>query len=210
MSRHRTLPDEQVIAATVRVIGRTGPARLTLADVAKEAGLAPATLLQRFGTKRGLLLEVARAGSAGVADCFARVRATNRSPLAGIFSAVQMTAQVAETPEVLANSLAFLQIDLTDPDFHRLALENSVATEAGYRALLDEAIAAGELVRCNTARLARVIGALASGSMLAWAIQREGSVATWLRKDLETLLKPMRVLKIARPRRVKAAASKRR
>jgi AcrR family transcriptional regulator len=210
MSRHRTLPDEHVIAATARVIGRIGAARLTLADVAKEAGLAPSTLLQRFGTKRGLLLEVARAGPVGVADCFAQVRAANRSPLGAIFSAVQMTAQVAETPEVLANSLAFLQIDLTDPDFHRLALENSLATEAGYRALLDEAIAAGELVRCNTARLARVIGALAGGSMLAWAIQREGSVATWLRRDLETLLKPLRVLKIARPRRVIGAAPNRR
>ena len=72
MSRHRTLPDEQVIAAAARVIGRLGPARLTLADVAREAGLAPATLLQRFGSKRGLLLEVARAGTAAEADCFTR------------------------------------------------------------------------------------------------------------------------------------------
>ena len=116
-----------------------------------------------------------------------------------------MTAHMAETPEALANSLAFLQIDLTDPDFHRLALEHSRATEDGYRALLDEAVAAGELVRCDIARLARVIGALASGSMLAWAIQRQGPVAAWLRNDLETVFKPLRVPKIARPPRVTAA-----
>ena len=195
MSRHRSLTDEQLIAATARVIGRVGPVRLTLADVATEAGLAPATLVQRFGSKRGLLLEVARAGTAGVAGCFAQVRARHRSPLASVFAAVEMMAAMAATPEELANHLAFLQIDLSDPDFHRLALDHSQATEDGFRALLDEAVAAGELHRCDTARLARVIGALESGSMLTWAIRRQGPVRTWLRKDLETVLKPLRPYK---------------
>ena len=60
-------------------------------------------------------------------------------------------------------------------------------------------MAAGELVRCDTARLARVIGSLEGGSMLTWAIRREGPVAKWLRRDLETVLKPLRVAKAARP-----------
>ena len=60
-------------------------------------------------------------------------------------------------------------------------------------------MAAGELVRCDTARLARVIGALESGSRLTWSIRREGSVAKWLRRDLETVLMPLRSAKAARP-----------
>ena len=201
MSRRRTLTDEQLIAASARVIGRLGPARLTLADVAEEAGLAPATLLQRFGSKRGLLLEVARAGKKGIMECFARVRAAHPSPLRAIFAAVETMAQMAETPEALANHLAFLQIDLTDPDFRSLAVECSRATEAGYRALLTEAIAAGELTRCNPRRLARVIAALEGGSMLAWAIRREGCVTAWLRKDLETVLRPLCAPQKGRARR---------
>ncbi len=205
MSRHRTLPDEQLIAATARVIGRLGPVKLTLADVAGEVGLAPATLLQRFGSKRGLLLEVARAGTAGVDACFAQVREKSRSALGAIFAAVEVTARIAESPDALANSLAFLQIDLTDRDFRQLALEHSRATVAGYRALLDEAVARGELSPCDTARLARVVAALAGGSMLAWAIERKGSVTAWLRNDLETLLKPLRPR--ASPRTRRAAKS---
>jgi AcrR family transcriptional regulator len=205
MSRRRTQTDEQLIAATARVIGRLGPVRLTLADVAREAGLAPATLLQRFGTKRGLLLEVARTGTAGVPDCFTQLRAAHRSPLGAIFAAIEMMAQMADTPEALANHLTFLQIDLTDPDFHRLAVEHSHATEEGYRALLDEAVTVGELTRCDTVRLARVIAALEGGSMLTWAIRREGPVARWLRRDLETVLKPWRVSKAARAGRGTAA-----
>ena len=39
--------------ATMRVMQRRSPVDLTLADVAREAGVVPATLIQRFGTKRG-------------------------------------------------------------------------------------------------------------------------------------------------------------
>ena len=112
---------------------------------------------------------------------------------------------MCETPEALANSLAFLEIDLTDPDFHRLALENSRNMLAGYRALLDEAVVADEIVRCDTARLARALSALSSGSLLTWAILREGSVTQWLRDDIETVLDPYRIKRRkARPRRAKA------
>jgi AcrR family transcriptional regulator len=192
MSRHRTLPDSDVLAATIRVIVRLGPARFTLADVGAETGLAPATLVQRFGSKRGLLLAVAGEGTAGIAQCFARVRSRNRSPLAALNAALNEMTRHAKTPEELANSLAFLEIDLTDPDFHRLALLNSKAIHGGYRALLDDAIAVGELALCDSARLSRAIQALANGSMLEWAIHREGRLADWLRRDVETLLAPLR------------------
>ena len=192
MSRRKVTPDTDVLSATFRVISRVGPGRLTLADVAKEAGLAPATLLPRFGSKRGLLLAVAGQGMAGVDECFARIRAAHRSPIAALTASLEEMAHMCETPEAMANSLAFLEIDLTDPDFHRLALANSRATMAGYRALLDEAVTAGELVPCDTARLVRALTAMSSGSMLSWAIMREGTVIQWLRDDIETLLGPFR------------------
>jgi len=195
MGRRKLTPDTEVIAATLRVVSRIGPARLTLAEVASEAGLSPATLVQRFGSKRGLLLAVAETGAGGVDECFAHVRAAHRSPLAALLSSFDEMTRMCKTPEALANSLAFLEIDLTDPDFHRLALEHARKSLAGYRALLDEAVAAGELVRCDTARLARALAAMAGGSMLQWAILREGEVNKWVRADLEMLLGPLRAAK---------------
>jgi len=44
-------------------MGELGPAKLTLARVAKAAGLSPATLVQRFGSKRALLLALAKSGT---------------------------------------------------------------------------------------------------------------------------------------------------
>jgi AcrR family transcriptional regulator len=200
MSRRKTTSDADVLAATFRVVSRIGPVRLTLADVAAEAGLAPATLLQRFGSKRGLLLAAAEQGMAGVEECFARIRSAHRSPLQALCASFEETTHMCESPEAMANSLAFLEIDLTDPDFHRLALENSRAMLVGYRALLDEAVAAREIVPCDTARLARALSALCGGSMLSWAILREGTVTQWLRDDIDTLLAPFRVQPGRRPR----------
>jgi AcrR family transcriptional regulator len=192
MGRRKLRPDAEVIAATIRVVSQTGPARLTLAAVAKEAGLAPATLLQRFGSKRGLLLAVAQTGAVGTKACFATIRSKYRSPLKALLASLEAMTALCETPETMANNLAFLELDLTDPDFHRLALEGARATLAQYRALLKEAVQAGEIVRCDTTRVARALSAMCGGSMLSWAILREGKVARFLRQDIEMVIGPLR------------------
>ncbi len=48
--RSRLKPDSEILAGAVRIIERLGPSRFTLADVGKEVGIAPATLMQRFGS----------------------------------------------------------------------------------------------------------------------------------------------------------------
>ena len=72
--RPRLASDADILAAAGRAIGRVGPVELTLADVAGELGLSPATLVQRFGSKRGLLLALAAQCAAGVEECFTRAR----------------------------------------------------------------------------------------------------------------------------------------
>ena len=69
----------------------------------------------------------------------------------------------------------------------------SQRTEAGYRALLDEAVEAKEIAPCDTARLARAISAMAGGSLIGWAVFREGTAEPWVRADLETLLAAYRL-----------------
>jgi AcrR family transcriptional regulator len=185
--RPRATSDEDLLAATHRVVSRLGP-NLTLADVAKEAGVSPATLMQRFGSKRGLLLAFAAAGSADVSDELKAIRAQHTSPLAAIFGVARCMASMADTPETLANSLAFLQMDLVDPEFHQHAAAHSRGMLAAMKALLDEAVAQGELAPTDTTRLARAVQAMIGGSLLQWAIDREGTVADRLSEDLDALL----------------------
>jgi AcrR family transcriptional regulator len=192
-ARPRTVSDEDLMHATIRVMSRLGPVKLTLAAIAKEAGVTAATLVQRFGSKRALMLKLSAEAASGADACFDMVRAAHPdSPLAAIVSAATMMTQHMGTPEELANSLAFLQIDISDPEFHRHTLEMSKKHLAGYKALLKEAIAAGQLKPHDTARMARAINAMSGGSLIAWAILREGTAERWVRRDIETLLTPYR------------------
>jgi AcrR family transcriptional regulator len=190
--RPRTVTDDDIIAAATKVIGRLGPGKLTLADVGKEIGLSAATLVQRFGSKRGLLLAMAASAADGVEACFDMVRAAHRSPVAALVAAATDMTRYLDTPEEVANSLAFLQMDLSDPDFHRLMVINSRRMLEGYRRLLRDAVEAGELVECDTQRLARAISAVCGGSLIGWAVFRQGTAVAWVRADVDAVLDPYR------------------
>lgn len=55
MPRPKTQSDETVLQAAHRLIHEEGPEALTFARLAQVSGLAPATLVQRFKTKAGLM-----------------------------------------------------------------------------------------------------------------------------------------------------------
>jgi len=160
--------------------------------VAKEAGVLPATLIQRYGTKRELLLAACRTAPGSVPQQFAAARERYKSPLKTLVELYVECSSFASTPESMVNGLAYLQNDLTDPEFRAITLAQFKALRMETKKLLDEAVAARELLRCDTADLARLIQQVNGGSMLDWAVFREGSLASWLRRDLEALLKPYR------------------
>src|ERR1700732_5125592 len=140
--RPRQTSDQQILAATARVLHRRSPTQPPLADVAKEAGVVPATLIQRFGTKRGLLLTVCRTAPAAVSQQFAAARAKYKSPLKTLIELYVECSSFAPTPQAVANGLAYLQIDLTDPDFHAITLAQFRALRQETQNLLDAAVAA--------------------------------------------------------------------
>jgi AcrR family transcriptional regulator len=192
MPRPRETSNEQILAATARVMQRLSPAQLTLADIAKEAGVVPATLIQRFGTKRGLLLAMCGTGPGAIPQQFTAARAKYESPLKALLGLYSDGTSFAPTPEAMANGLAWLQNDLTDSDFHAITLEQFQTIRNETKKLLDEAVAARELNPCNTTQLARLIQHTNGGAMLAWAVYRQGSVASWVRRELEALFLPYR------------------
>jgi AcrR family transcriptional regulator len=192
MPRPRTVDDRQLLEATASAIGRVGPARLTLADVAADAGLAPATLLQRFGSKRRLLLALSQDAAARAGEGLRRARTEHESPLDALAAGLVELAGPVTEPEAFANHLAFLQLDLADPEFHAHARTYSKAVLAEIRALVDQAVAAGELQSCDTRRLASTVQTTYNGALITWAIYRRGGLARWLRDELAAVLEPYR------------------
>jgi AcrR family transcriptional regulator len=193
MSRPRQVSDEEILMAAFRAMSRLGPVRLTLAAVAQEAGVSAAALVQRYGSKRALLLAAAADAARGSDYVFPGLRARHRSPVAALLGMAECMTLMGSTPEAIANTLAFLQIDLTDPDFHRHALAASRGIRDGLRALVNDAVKAGELRRCDAGRLASALQATMNGSLLNWSVHREGAVVAWIRRDLQTVLEPYRL-----------------
>ncbi len=190
MPRPRTKTDEEIILGTIAAINRVGPDKLTLADVAREVGLAPATLIQRFGTKRKLLLALAEMGANGAAEDFRMMRQKYGSPLATLRGMADCYSAMWPTPQAVAYGIAFLYKDMTDPDFQHLSQKKARVTDAAMRVLFEDAMRAGELIRCDTKHLSRAFHAMCGGLMLNWALTREGKLKAWLEEGIEVMLRP--------------------
>lgn len=189
--RRQKATDEDVFAAAQRAMSRRGPHELTLADIAEEAGVTPGRLVQRFGSKRALMVALSErfAGSAGAV--FAELRAAHRRPLATLRAYAACMADLAATPDALLRNLAYLQNDLSDAVLRRHLVENARATRHEIEALLREAIAARELRRgADVKTLARTVETVIGGSLMTWATYREGKAADWIRRDLDAVLAP--------------------
>jgi AcrR family transcriptional regulator len=189
--RRRKAEDADVFEALVRVMQRRGPAELTLREIAAEAGVTAGALVQRFGSKREMLLAHAR-HAAATGDTGVTVRRLRTSsPLETLRSAAALYAQLASSPRAAVRNLAYLHNDLADPVLRRHLLRLSRAARGWYEALLTDAVAARELRADTDVRgLARLIEVTLRGSFLNWALYREGSAADWLRQDLDAMLRP--------------------
>jgi AcrR family transcriptional regulator len=172
-------------------MNRLSPAQVTLAEIAAEAGVTSSALVQRFGSKRELLLSVTGLAAEGTEEFFERLRAAHGTPLAALQAYAACFAEMAETPETLAHHLGYLQMDLTDPEFRRHARDQARVADRAIRGLLEDAVALGELAReTDVDTLTRAVIAILGGSLLAWAVRQEGTAANWMREDLDAVLRP--------------------
>jgi AcrR family transcriptional regulator len=187
--RPRTHSDDALLDATFRAVGAVGPARLTLADVAREAGVAPATLVQRFGSKRALLVAAATRAAARAEHAGAALPAADEAPLAALTDGLVALTKPVRDPAAFANHLALLQLDLADPELRALAVEHARGLRRAIRGLLDAAVAAGEIEACDTGALAEAVHATFHGAQLDWAVDRRGTLARRVRRALDAVLR---------------------
>lgn len=191
--RPRKASDDEIFAAAHRAMQRLAPAQLTLAEIASEAGLTAGALVQRFGSKRALLLALFERHAGATPAMFEALRRRHSSPLAALRGYARATARMAASPAALAHNLSYLQLDFEDEDFHALAQAQALAARAALETLVRDAVAAGELLpHTNVRALARLIQSAVGGSLIAWGFFREGKAETYLVRDLETLLEGWR------------------
>jgi AcrR family transcriptional regulator len=177
MARRKAISDETVLSAAARVMFAKGPGEFTLADVAAEAGIAPATLVQRFGDKRGLVV----AAIAHDNVVFARqmrglAPAEGAQAVIDVFRHMFAAVEVADA-DAFADQLLWLRQDMRDPDLNRLARERFT--------VLREVIAARmPPLPLPPDRAARLVEAQWQGALIQWGIGREGRLADFVADSL--------------------------
>ena len=171
---------------------RLAPSELTLAEIAAEAGVTAGALAQRFGSKRALLLALSRAAAASSGDVIRGLRAAHSSPLSAVRAYAECMAGLAQSPAALARNLAYLQIDLADPDFREQLGIQARATRAGLRDLLEDAVRTGELrPDTDVDALARTVEITVSGALMTWAMyEDEGPADRWIREAVDAVIGP--------------------
>ncbi|WP_328972107.1 TetR/AcrR family transcriptional regulator [Streptomyces sp. NBC_00239] len=191
MARPRGVEDAVILRAAVEVMGRVGPTGLTLAAVAREVGLVPGTLVQRFGSKKGLVLAVAEQSAREADGLPGRAREGGASPLDALDALLVRSAAPMATPENFANHLAFLCADLADPELREHALTVHRAQGRAIEALLAEAVATGALrAGADPVALTESVQAATAGAGLNWALDRQGTLADRIRRELSRVLSP--------------------
>jgi AcrR family transcriptional regulator len=191
VARPRLISDDAILDATRQVLAELGPTKLTLAAVSARIGLAPPTLMQRFGSKRGLLLASAARSPLMVLRAVEEAEARNTSPLATLRDFALSSVAHIKQREELGNGLGFVQLDVADPEFRAHALAHSAAIVDSAARLLTAAREAGEL-RPDTdiTALARHTLVCFNGALQVWAVNGWGSLTDFLRDQLDLLLSP--------------------
>jgi len=201
--RPRSVTDDDIFTAVAATITTLGPAGLTLAAVASSAGLSAPALTQRFGSKHGLLVAFAKRASTSVSDLFATAQSNCNDPLEIIVTSLTALPSGITTRESMANNLAFLQMDLIDPELRPHAVAQSRALRAEIAEWVAKSVHAGHLLPSTAAEVvAADLYAVYSGAMLTWAIDGEGDLAGWIRRHLERAIAPHR----SQPKRRKKIA----
>jgi AcrR family transcriptional regulator len=156
--RLRQIADQQIAEHAAELLIEAGPGAVTFAEVAKRCGLAPPTLVQRFGHKDVLIGAATRAVQARLPVVFNDAARLNL-PLAALIQALQSWAA---------------------PHFAILRLAQSTIGQAGYSLELRKqisfalaaAVEAGELPRCDVAMLARTLQITFTGAVAVAALER--------------------------------------
>lgn len=143
--RPRKVSDDQIFEAVYRAMQRVPAAELTLAEVGREAGITASAVVQRFGSKQGLLRALNARFAKGTESMLAGLRQAAPTPLAAIRAYAECFAGMIASRETLAHHLGYLQADLQDPVTFRHVQRHTRTTRATLTRWVEEAVAAGEL-----------------------------------------------------------------
>jgi TetR/AcrR family transcriptional repressor of bet genes len=159
---------EQIVRATVRVLAREGYTRLTMKQVARQAGVSQGILHYYFADKRAILIATLQAVTRDLDRRVAAAQSrTGRDPAARLRALVRACLEVAvRRPEVWVVFVEFWGEMLHDRRLRELNAEVYDRTRRLIARLIAEGTRAGRFRAVDPARAAAVVLGLVDGLSL--------------------------------------------
>lgn len=162
---------QEILDAAVRAFSRQGYHNCTVAQVAREAGVADGTIYLYFPSKEDLLVSAFRHVLERLFESLDRELAGIRDPLARLRRLVEMHLELMEGDPDVAS---FLQFQLRQPD---AAVRTAIAAPLGeyarrIEAVLEEGKAAGQVrTDVGTRVLRRLVFGAVDETVSAWILR---------------------------------------
>lgn len=154
---------------------RAGPG-FTLADIANEVGISPATLLQRFGDKQTLIERVFAQDNARFVRWLDSLPAgVGADVVIRIYS--EATELFGEEPS-LADHLLWLREDIRDPVLNRLSRQR-------FKLFRREIVKRLPPMRVSSDKAAQLLDAQFHGAVVQWALEPRGRLAQFVMQSLK-------------------------
>ena len=180
MPRNRTIPDDVVLSVALDIVHADGPSALSFGTLAERVGLAGSTLVQRFGSRAGLLQRALLQAWDRLDAETARADAAAGPGRAGVVDLlVDLSGEYAE--EDFADQLLVLREDLRDPVL-RARGEAWIDALAG---MIDRRLAGRAGDRPERGHL---VVAHWQGTLTVWSFTRPGPLSDSVRDALTDLL----------------------
>jgi AcrR family transcriptional regulator len=149
--RTRRLTDNHIADLACQLLVERGAMAVTFAEVSKRCGLAPPTLVQRFGSREGMVAAAAEALRARISQVF-ETSGQEISALESLLASLQRLAPVQAAALHIASAVS------------QTAYSKELRKQISFA--LVSAIGAGELPHCDVAQLARSIQLSFAGAVV--------------------------------------------
>lgn len=194
MAQKKLMDDQSVLEKALLVISEYGPETFTLADVGRAVGLAPATLMQRFGSKQQLILLAAKQANVTLKKDLEKLK---NKKLPWSQELLQLLISMPEgfgSRQDIANSLGLLKLDMIDPELHPIARQLFESLRQRILELLHIGQSHGEIDESfDIETIGWELDALRHGFVIQWTLSGKGTLKKWLEKSFKTYFERIRI-----------------
>jgi AcrR family transcriptional regulator len=174
--RPKTISDDEILDRALPLMTSNGPGGFTLAELGGELGMAPATLLQRFGSKKALIERVLERDNERFVEWLGDLPES-----AGAETVIKIyvdSTKLFGDSSSLADHLLWLREDIVDPVMNKLARKRFALFRAEIVRRLPPLPISGD-------RAAQLLDAQFHGAVVQYALEPRGRLVEFVRRSLK-------------------------